>query len=31
MTLNKTKLGWINGQDKPGTVVAKDWLPAPVQ
>ncbi|MEE1778123.1 hypothetical protein ACFUS2_15390 [[Kitasatospora] papulosa] len=30
-TLNKTKLGWINGQDAPGTVVAKDWLPAPMK
>ncbi|WP_405692265.1 hypothetical protein [Streptomyces sp. NBC_01185] len=30
-TLNKAKLGWINGQDQPGTVVAKGWLPAPVE
>lgn len=30
-TLNKTKLGWINKQDKPGTVIAKDWLPAPME
>lgn len=30
-TLNKTKLGWINGQDEPGSVVAKDWLPAPMK
>ncbi|MEV5160157.1 hypothetical protein [Streptomyces sp. NPDC053728] len=30
-TLNKAKLGWINEQDKPGYVVAKDWLPAPVK
>ncbi|MGW0785867.1 COG1470 family protein [Streptomyces sp. NPDC002913] len=31
LTLNKLKLGWINGQDKPGTVIAKDWLPAPME
>ncbi|WP_406464681.1 hypothetical protein OHB07_26755 [Streptomyces sp. NBC_00111] len=30
-TLNKAKLGWINGQDQPGTVVAKGWLPATVE
>jgi len=31
LTLNKTKVGWINGQDAAGTVVAKDWLPAPME
>ncbi|MFJ9030930.1 hypothetical protein ACIRQP_20840 [Streptomyces sp. NPDC102274] len=31
LTLNKTKLGWIETQDTPGTVTAKDWLPAPVE
>ncbi|MGW0792079.1 COG1470 family protein [Streptomyces sp. NPDC002911] len=31
LTLNKTKVGWINGQDEPGTVTAKDWLPAPME
>ncbi|MFH8755118.1 hypothetical protein [Streptomyces atroolivaceus] len=31
LTLNKTKVGWINGQDEPGTVTAEDWLPAPVE
>ncbi|MEU0138219.1 hypothetical protein ABZ172_29935 [Streptomyces sp. NPDC006296] len=30
-TLNKAKLGWVKDQDEPGTVVAKDWLPAPTE
>ncbi|RDG35471.1 COG1470 family protein [Streptomyces corynorhini] len=30
-TLSKTKLGWIKQQNVPGTVTAKDWLPAPMQ
>ncbi|MFE4454944.1 hypothetical protein [Streptomyces sp. NPDC056796] len=31
LTLNKAKLGWINQQEKPGTVIAKDWLPEPME
>ncbi|MDF9817098.1 hypothetical protein [Streptomyces sp. SPB162] len=30
-TLTKTRLGWVHTQDTPGTVTAKDWLPAPMK